>query len=109
MDPYTYSYLNVTTQRNRDVPVSWEGHYSTDVLAEKAYGLLDDALSLSEPFFIAIAPIAPHSDVGSRGRFPWLMSTPIPADRHKDLFPGVKVPRTHNFNPDVVRGMQDRT
>ena len=29
---------------------------------------------------------------------------PVPADRHKDLFPGLKVPRTPNFNPDVPSG-----
>lgn len=63
-DPYTYQYLNATTQRNRDPPVSWEVHYSTDVLAEKANGLSNDAIALQDPFFLTIATRTPHSNVG---------------------------------------------
>jgi arylsulfatase len=32
------------------------------------------------------------------------MTAPIPAERHKDLFPDAKVPRTANFNPKVPTG-----
>lgn len=109
LDPYTYQYLNATTQRNRDPPVSWEGHYSTDVLAEKAYGLLDEALMLKDPFFLTIAPTAPHSNVPTfdpinHSEAP-RMTIPIPAKRHEDWFPDVKVPRTENFNPDCASGV----
>ncbi|KAI9743875.1 MAG: hypothetical protein M1818_002609 [Claussenomyces sp. TS43310] len=110
LDPYTYQYLNATTQRNRDAPVSWEGHYSTDVLATKAYGLLDEALALEEPFFLTIAPSAPHSNValfdpirrdsGIPG-----MTMPVAAKRHEHLFPNAKVPRTENFNPSKAGGV----
>ncbi|KAJ4416610.1 hypothetical protein N0V85_002211 [Neurospora sp. IMI 360204] len=121
LDPYTYSYLNATFQRNRDPPVSYEGQYSVDVLAEKAYGFLDDAAENvhNRPFFLGIAPIAPHSNV--EPRFPSSagintlhrrptneqddiekfvsFAPPIPAARHADLFPEVIVPRTPHFNP----------
>lgn len=110
LDPYTYDYLNSTFQRNRDPPVSHEGDYSTDVLAEKAYGFLEDALQSERPFFLAIAPIAPHSNL--RFHMPDLghpmdiytvgMTAPIPAKRHQDLFRDVIVPRTPNFNPEMV-------
>jgi len=33
------------------------------------------------------------------------MTAPIPAERHKHLFPDVKVPRTPNFNPDKASGV----
>lgn len=56
LDPYTYEYLNATFQRNREAPVSYEGHYSTDVLFEKARGFLEDALADEKPFFLTIAP-----------------------------------------------------
>jgi N-acetylglucosamine-6-sulfatase len=108
LDPYTYQYLNTTTQRNRDPPVSWEGHYSTDVLAEKAYGLLNDAIALQDPFFLTIATSAPHSNVGTfdlgkgANQVAGFMTEPIPAERHKDLFAGIKVPRRENFNPNKV-------
>ncbi|KAH7628344.1 alkaline-phosphatase-like protein [Sordaria sp. MPI-SDFR-AT-0083] len=122
LDPYTYSYLNATFQRNRDAPVSYEGQYSVDVLAEKAYRFLDDAAQNvhkgGRPFFLGIAPIAPHSNVepripssaaGALHRRPTSeeddieklvsFTPPIPAARHAHLFPDVVVPRTPHFNP----------
>lgn len=105
MDPYTYSYLNSTYQRNREAPVSYEGRHTMDVITEKALGFLDDALAGERPFFVAVAPVAPHSNVDPRdlvnGKI--VMTAPIPLKRHEHLFQGVKVPRTPNFNPDNVR------
>ncbi|EFX06431.1 arylsulfatase [Grosmannia clavigera kw1407] len=109
LDPYTYSYLNATYQRNGEPPVSYEGHYTGDVLAEKALGFLDDATADgvdARPFFLGIAPVAPHSNVvvlegepvsndSSRAVF----SAPVAATRHAHLFADVKVPRTPHFNP----------
>ncbi|KAE8450080.1 hypothetical protein EG329_006861 [Mollisiaceae sp. DMI_Dod_QoI] len=113
LDPHTYQYLNATFQRNSAPPVSYEGQYSTDVLAEKAYGLLNEGIYLKQPFFLTVAPVAPHSDVnastfvdpGAGDELERItMTAPIPADRHKHLFPDVKVPRTANFNPDKPSG-----
>ena len=109
LDPYTYQYLNSAYQRNHDPPVSYKGRHTTDVISEKALGFLDDALSGDRPFFLAIAPVAPHSNVGvpDNSSFEDLgklfMSSPIPLERHKHLFENVTVPRTENFNPDSVR------
>lgn len=100
LDPYTYEYWNATMQRNRELPRSYEGHYSTDVVAGKAYGFLDDALNADKPFFITIAPTSPHSNVKNGTQSP-----PRPAERHKYLFPEAKVPRTANFNPDIESGV----
>jgi arylsulfatase A-like enzyme len=117
LDPYTYRYLNATFQRNYDEPVSYEGQYATDVLAEKAYGFLDDAVEdlrqHNSPFFLTVAPTAPHSDVNIKrtnieGDFDEntnVQSPPIPASRHKDLFEVEIVPRTPNFNPDHACGV----
>ncbi|KXJ88871.1 alkaline-phosphatase-like protein [Microdochium bolleyi] len=112
LDPYTYSYLNATYQRNRDPPVSYEGQYTIDVLAEKAYGFLDDAVASDKPFFLVAAPIAPHSNVDPNALVgkPDIIdiirafSAPIPAKRHEHLFEDAKVPRTDNFNPDEPLG-----
>ncbi|KAI1351769.1 Arylsulphatase [Xylaria sp. FL0043] len=107
LDPYTYDYLNSTFQRNEEKPRSYEGKYSTDVLAEKTYGFLDDAVRdlHNSPFFITAAPVGPHSNVvyslkEQKARF----SEPISANRHQHLFKDVKVPRTANFNPDQPSG-----
>ncbi|KAJ2987043.1 hypothetical protein NUW58_g4725 [Xylaria curta] len=111
VDPYTYAYLNSTFQHNKDEPRSYEGEYSTDVVAEKAYGFLGDAVRDLEnkPFFLTVAPIGPHSNVAvgdlSLGQtHSAVFSEPISAKRHQHLFEGVKVPRTENFNPDHSTG-----
>ena len=106
LDPFTYDYSNSTYQRNHDPPVSYEGRHTTEVIAEKAFGLLDDALDGDRPFFLAVSPIAPHSNVDSAamgGRGGKVMTAPVPQERHKHLFPDAKVPRTDSFNPDEVR------
>ncbi|OIW22676.1 arylsulfatase-like protein [Coniochaeta ligniaria NRRL 30616] len=111
LDPFTYMYLNATYQRNKDAPVSYEGQHSVDVLAEKALGFLDEAAEEDRPFFLAIAPVAPHSNVEIKNAGPNLndvfdaeFTAPIPLKRHEHLFKDVKVPRTDNFNPDSPSG-----
>ncbi|KAI2623166.1 Arylsulphatase [Hypoxylon sp. NC1633] len=108
LDPYTYDYLNATFQRNGEKPRSYEGHYNTDVLAQKAYGLLDEAVEAGKPFFLVAAPIAPHANVVMKGKGQDLNSIlftePVPAERHKHLFQDEKVPRTPNFNPEQPSG-----
>ncbi|PKS08552.1 hypothetical protein jhhlp_004938 [Lomentospora prolificans] len=119
IDPYTYVYLNATFQRNQDPPKSYEGQYTTDVLAGKALGFLDDAVAAGKPFFLGVAPVAPHSNVNLDG-FPYendsfalpiddgnaatYFTPPVPAARHAHLFPDAVVPRRSNFNPDFPTG-----
>lgn len=62
-----YSYLNATFPRDFDSPVSYEGQYTTDILKEKSLRFLDSAISHEDPFFLTIAPVAPHSNVLSNG------------------------------------------
>ncbi|KAJ5156332.1 hypothetical protein N7492_009135 [Penicillium capsulatum] len=107
LDPYTYSYLNATYQRNREPPVSYEGQHTTDVISEKALGFLEDALEGERPFFLTVSPVAPHSNVDPKalksGQV--TMSAPIPLERHEHLFEEVTVPRTAHFNPDEPSGV----
>ncbi|KAL9618102.1 MAG: hypothetical protein Q9160_007172 [Pyrenula sp. 1 TL-2023] len=108
LDPHTYEYLNASFQRDQSPPVSYEGQYSTDVLASKAFGFLDDAVKDSRPFFLTIAPVAPHSNVKfgrslsnrSMEVAEIELSPPIPAERHRHLFKSAIVPRNANFNPE---------
>ncbi|KAL5333997.1 alkaline-phosphatase-like protein [Aspergillus crustosus] len=107
LDPFTYSYLNSTYQRNRDEPVSYEGKHTVEVITEKALGFLDDGLAGDRPFFLTVAPVAPHSNVDLHAldhESPTVMTEPIPLDRHKSLFEDVIIPRTDNFNPDEPSG-----
>ncbi|EKD11969.1 arylsulfatase [Drepanopeziza brunnea f. sp. 'multigermtubi' MB_m1] len=109
LDPYTYNYLNSTFQHTGETPRSYEGQYSTDVLAQKAYSLLDHAVQAEEPFFLTLAPIAPHANIEMNGSalddgHTLKFGSPVSAERHKHLFKDVKVPRTESFNPDNPSG-----
>ena len=121
LDPFTYRYYNATFQRNQDPPVSYEGQHSVDVIAGKANGFLEEAAKGDKPFFLGIAPPAPHTnvqfniedvpkdgiiippdpdDIAKLVTF----QPPLPAHRHEHLFKGVKLPRTPNFNPKTPSG-----
>src|SRR5690606_23163741 len=83
-----------------------------------ALGFLEEAASHVDerPFFLGIAPVAPHSNVESKlftvppedfDKIPEdevVFTPPIPAERHAHLFADAKVPRTPNFNPEQPGG-----
>jgi N-acetylglucosamine-6-sulfatase len=62
--------------------------YATDVLAEAALAILRKP-SFREPFFLLLAPSAPHAS-----------STPAP--RHEGLFVGLEMPRGPSFDEEDV-------
>jgi hypothetical protein len=39
-----------------------EEDYQTDVLADRAEETIDDAVRSGQPFFLSIAPLAPHQE-----------------------------------------------
>ena len=115
-----YNYLHPWFQKNNNPPQMEEG-YATDLLAEKSYEFIDEGSKSGKPCFIMIAPVAPHSNLAgggkegdsedagyddnglsvlSRGEG----NAPISAERHKNLFPNVRVPRTDNLNPSQPSG-----
>ena len=65
------------------------------------------ALKTNSSFFLTIAPIGPQGETWfprsfqNVGDFP-VFDQPVPPDRHKELHPGVKVPRGTNFDPDTL-------
>jgi arylsulfatase A-like enzyme len=59
--------------------------YMTDVLSGKTVDFIRRSVSDPRPFFIYLAPYAPHEPA-------------IPALRHQDLFQNLEVPRTPSFN-----------
>ena len=59
--------------------------YGTDVYVGKTLDFLKRNAKSTQPFFIYLAPYAPHAPY-------------TPAPRHADLFPGVTAPRTPNYN-----------
>lgn len=83
--------------------------YNTDLVAEKGLGFLDDAIKADKPFFVTIAPIAPHAEfnvtIQNLSSAEIIKSPPVPANRHANLFSDAVVPRTPNFNPDTPSGV----
>lgn len=104
LDPYTYEYYNAHMSRNGGKPVSYKGQYSPDITAEKAYGFLEEATQHPEPWFLTIAPIAPHSMVKLEPADEYNADLPQYAERHAHLFKGYKIPRDANFNPEHQGG-----
>ena len=86
-----YSNFNYVMNEN-GTPVLYqddEGDYLTDVISEKASAFIVGASNAGDPFFVYLAPYAPH----------WPAT---PAPRHENLFPGVHAPRTPSFNEEDV-------
>lgn len=100
---YTYEYYNATITHNGEPPKSFEGQYSPDLMSQYALGYLEDAASHDQPFFVAVAPIAPHSNM--RLQEPRQFDLPQYATRHAGLFSDYKIPRTANFNPEIPSGV----
>ncbi|KAF1965780.1 Arylsulphatase [Bimuria novae-zelandiae CBS 107.79] len=104
LDPNTYEYYNAYMSRNNGPPVSYKGEYSPDVTAQKAYGFLEEATQHPEPWFLTIAPIAPHSNVKLEPFKDLESDVPQYAERHAHLFKDYKIPRDANFNPSKQGG-----
>lgn len=97
IDPFTYIYNKPATSLDNGPYQVHAGNYSTDMIADRAVEFLKNALDAEKPFFLGVAPMAPHAELIDE------FTEPIPADRHKDLFPDAKVPRRKNFNPCQVK------
>lgn len=103
LDPYTYRYYDAQMTRNNGKPVSYQGQYSTDVIADKARGFLDEAIgNKDKPWFLTVAPTAPHSN-GSYdpSRDTNWFGEPEFAPRHAGLFPDYQIPRDASFNKPI--------
>jgi N-acetylglucosamine-6-sulfatase len=66
-----------------------EADYLTDVIARKATAFIDQAVEKKKPFFLHLAPFAPHQPA-------------TPAPRHRTLFLDATAPRTPSVNEKNV-------
>ncbi|KAJ6160400.1 hypothetical protein N7470_003796 [Penicillium chermesinum] len=104
LDPYTYRYYESVFTRNNGAPESYAGNYSTDVIASKAAGFLDDALKGDRPWMLTVAPNArmPTGLSDPSTGATWF-GEPESAPRHAKLFPEAQAPRDNSFNT-LVKG-----
>src|SRR5919109_2953781 len=66
-----------------------EGDYLTDVISRKATAFIRHAVAQKQPFFLHLAPFAPHAPATA-------------APRHRALFQEAMAPRTASFNEKSV-------
>ncbi|KAI0137520.1 arylsulfatase [Xylariales sp. AK1849] len=90
VDPYTYAYNTVVMSSDGETPISYHNYHQTDVIRAKALDRLEYLSHQDKPFYLTIAPTAPHfSNIG----------IPVPLSRHDESCPGAANPRAPNFNP----------
>ncbi|CAI6088545.1 unnamed protein product [Clonostachys chloroleuca] len=105
LDPFAYDFWSPAFARNKDPWQRYSNNYTTDLVSLKSMGFLEDALADDKPFFLGVAPIAPHSEVlVNTTSLTATFSAPKPATRHIGKLVGAQVPRTDNFNPDKPSG-----
>ncbi|KAL1405899.1 hypothetical protein Q8F55_007579 [Vanrija albida] len=110
VDPYTYDYWNPGFSRDNGPVKVYKNQYSTDILARKSIDYLKRALEFDRPFFLTIAPIAPHSWIDSKrlssnATFAPGFNIPASAPRHANLFASEQAPRHESWNPDEPHGV----
>ncbi|KAI0469725.1 arylsulfatase [Xylariaceae sp. FL0804] len=92
VDDYTYEYNNVVMSANGETPIHYPGYHQSDVLRAKAVDRIANLTSQDKPFYLTIAPVSPHKELGAQ-------KDPIPPARYADAFPNATVPRGGNYNP----------
>ena len=102
-DPDTYLYNNASFAIDGAEIRQYSGNYSTDLIRDFSLEYLDEAASSGKPFFMGIAPIAPHSQtIVNKNRT--VFQDPVPAQRHEHLFNDQVAPRKASFNPTEPSG-----
>ncbi|KAI8624345.1 arylsulfatase [Xylariaceae sp. FL1651] len=95
VEPYIDDFNLPVLSQNGERPIFYKGFHQTDIIRTKALDRLNNLTSQSAPFFLAIAPFTPH--VGYQQDKP--SHRTIPLQRHLELFPDAKAPKTPNYNP----------
>lgn len=99
LDPWTYNYhqSHWSSQGKDSKILKYPNVHTTLVTQQKAINAIDDAASHDQPFFLMVAPVAPHNEM-RRGTH-----APPPPPEFEHSYIGSKSPQTDNYNPDVPR------
>jgi N-acetylglucosamine-6-sulfatase len=96
VDPSTYSFTQY--QLNENGVVSWGSKYSTDEYSDRAVDAVERLAPRTEPFFLSVAYLAPHSGRPAESDDPAGLATPMPAPRHRDAFAAEPLPASPAFD-----------
>lgn len=97
-----YSYYNYSINENGVLHPygNTPADYKTDVQAQKAADFIANQQNSPQPFFLWLAPLAPHQnslESDAKGGAT-ANKLPIPAPRHLGLFDSTPLPQSPNFN-----------
>ncbi|KAG2440650.1 hypothetical protein HYH02_010229 [Chlamydomonas schloesseri] len=87
------------------VMTSYPGTFQEEVIRDKALSYIDEASGSPMPFFLLISTVAPHDARGKGSTYPQVLP------QYKDLYPGLKAPRTANWGrpPPIAIGFAPST
>jgi N-acetylglucosamine-6-sulfatase len=102
IDPTTYRYSGYTVNEN-GTPRTYgrdrdPRYYSTDFTARRSVGLVERLAPSSQPFFLSVAFLAPHTGSPHEPGDPAGLGTPAVAERHRGAFANQPLPRGGSFN-----------
>jgi N-acetylglucosamine-6-sulfatase len=101
VDPSTYDYYGFTINHNGRLKTypREPRFYSTDVYTGLAEGVIEAGHRRGKPFFLSLAPNAPHTV--ARNNDARMEGTPaLPPPRYADRFADAQLPRYPNFNEE---------
>jgi arylsulfatase A-like enzyme len=114
VDPSTYRFYGYTLNENGTLRTYGAGRnpafYQTDFYARRASALIQRIAPASQPFFLSVGFLAPHSGGPREPDDPRNQGTPVPAPRHRNRFASEPLPQPPSFNeldvsdkPRVIR------
>ena len=100
VDPSTYQYYNYTLNENGRLVKHGASvqDYQADLYTAKAVDAVKRLAPQSQPFFLSVAYLAPHSGGPRESDDPRNQATPVPAPRHRDRFANEPLPTPPSFN-----------
>ena len=100
VDPSTYRFYDYTLNENGRLVRygTAPGDYQADVYTAKAVDAVKRLAPRTEPFFLSVAYLAPHSGGPRESDDPANLATPVPAPRHRNRFSAEPMPRSPAFN-----------
>ncbi|KAK6062465.1 arylsulfatase precursor [Seiridium cupressi] len=90
--PWVYNYNKVVMTANGETPKIYHGFHQLDIIRTKALDRIDKLAADSRPFYLTIAPSAPHVQSS--------VHMAVPQKRHNGTHKDAKVSRNGNYNPE---------